>query len=546
MVESFRQRCKYLLGKVNHSIAGVTKEARCTPGPDRSGPSLGSAIKSTPGREPLEVAEGQVQVSGAGKVLRAAAVVSLVAAILLAILLALSTVPRSAQDTIRSPWGVAHGLVWVQVGLMILVLVLALAAWVVHWAEDRFAARVARRVNQTLAAQSRRLDAFREIAAAGGQSLDLREVLELGLEKVLQVTGQEAAEIHLLDPDERTMALKAFFGEPEGFLMREEVIVLGECLCGLAVLNDEPVIVPDTQHDPRVTRLSCRRFGFQSAACVPLRVKGRAIGVLTVHGREKRHFEAEDTELLVTVANQLATAIENARFYAEMEARVKALSRELQHLAVVEERERLSREMHDGLAQTLSLLSMQVGQARMLLSSDDVGGAAAELREMSQVIDAGYEEVREAITNLRLTAPKGVDWVDWLQEYLYEFGLRHDLATELHIPSDRASLILPPHQEVHFTRIIQEALTNVRKHAQATQVRMALVPNGRRLTLRIEDNGRGFDVDRARGRRGRYGLSTLQERAALLGGSAQITSAPGHGTTVTVEIESEAIAREAG
>lgn len=447
---------------------------------------------------------------------------SLATAVLLAIALALTA---------------ARWLAWVEVGLVALGLGLGLAAWMVHRVEDRLDARAARRVNQALATQSRRLKVFREIAAAGGQSLDLREVLELGLEKVLQVTEQAAAEIHLLDADGQMLATTASFGEPEGFLMREELLVIGECLCGLAVLNDEPLVVPDIQNDPRVTRLSCRRFGFQSAACVPLRVKGRAIGVLTVHGRDKHNFDDEDTELLVTAADQLATAIENARLYAEMEARVDALSRELQYMAVVEERERLSREMHDGLAQTLSLLSIQAGQSRSLLSGGDIQACMDELHEMSRVIDAGYEEVREAISNLRLTAPKGAGFTDWLQEYVDEFGLRHDLSTELHISPRTSPLILPPYQEVHLTRIIQEALNNVRKHAQASHIQMALIPNGRKLTLRVEDDGLGFDLERAPSHRGRYGLSTMRERARLLGGDLYVQSAPGLGTVITVEIE---------
>jgi signal transduction histidine kinase len=392
--------------------------------------------------------------------------------------------------------------------------------------------------------QSHRLEAFREFAASVDQTLDLREVLELGLEKVLQVSGQEAAEIHLLDADEHTMSTKASIGGPEGFQVREELIVLGECLCGLAMLNEKPLIVPDIQSDERVTRLSCVRFGFQSAACVPLRVKGRAIGVLTVHGREKHHFDSEDTEVLGAVANQMAIAIENARLYAEMEARVDALSRRLQHLAVVEERERLGREMHDGVAQTLSLLSIQLAQARSLLLEGDVAGIAAELQEMGRVIDAGYEEVREAITNLRLAAPKGAEWLDWLREYVYDFGARHDLEAEFQIPSSQERIVLPPHQEVQLTRIVQEALNNVRKHAHASGVHMALVPNGRKMKLLIEDDGRGFDVEQMQSREGRYGLSTMRERAELLGGSLKVQSRPGKGTTITVEIERDGTAED--
>jgi signal transduction histidine kinase len=427
-------------------------------------------------------------------------------------------------------------------GLIVLALALLWGARREDQVRNLQVALALERANQTQEAQSRRLEAFREIAAAVEQSLDLREVLELGLEKALQVTGQEAAEIHLMDPDESTMTTKASIGGPEGFLMREEIIVLGECLCGLAVLNEEPLIVPDIQGDMRVTRLSCLRFGFQSAACIPLRVKGRAIGVLTVHGRDKHHFDDEDTELLVAVANQLGTAIENARLYAEMEARVEALSRKLQHMAVVEERERLGRDLHDGLAQTMSLLSIQVAQARSLINSGDVDAAAEELTEMNLVIDAGYEEVREAITNLRLAAPKGADWLDWLQEYVYDFGVRHDLSAEFQILDERESIVLPPLQEVHLTRIIQEALSNVRRHARARQVHMALIPNGRKLKVLIEDDGKGFDVERVLSRRGRYGLSTMRERAELLGGSLQVHSQPGEGTTITVEIESDGTA----
>lgn len=443
--------------------------------------------------------------------------------------------------------GVLFSAPWLGVIAFLLIglgLALGLAVWRDSHEQYRRVVAALEAANQAQQIQSHRLEAFREIAASVGQTLDLREVLELGLEKVLQVSGQEAAEIHLLDADEHTMSTKASIGGPEGFQMREELIVVGECLCGLAMLNEKPLIVPDIESDERVTRLSCVRFGFQSAACVPLRVKGRAIGVLTVHGREKHHFDGEDMEVLGAVANQMAIAIENARLYADIEDRVGVLSRRLQHLAVVEERERLGREMHDGVAQTLSLLSIQLAQVRSLLSDRDVEGIAAELQEMGRVIDAGYEEVREAITNLRLAAPKGAEWVDWLREYVYDFGARYDLAAEFELPSGHEPIVLPPHEEVQLTRIVQEALNNVRKHAQAREVHMALVPNGRTMKLLIEDDGRGFDVEQMQSWEGRYGLSTMRERAELLGGSLKVQSRPGKGTTITVEIGRDGTAED--
>ena len=468
------------------------------------------------------------QESRATRIRRASAVAALLASAVLAVAAALFSAPLLSVAVIAL----------IGAGLALVLLV-----WKETRERDRQAAVALEVANQAQEIQAHRLMAFREIAASVEQTLDLREVLELGLEKVLQVTEQEAAEIHLLDADERTMTTKASMGGPEGFHVREEVIVLGECLCGLAALNEKPLIVADIQSDLRVTRLSCVRFGFQSAACVPLRVKGRSIGVLTVHGREKHHFDDEDTDVLGAVANQMAIAIENARLYAEMEARVDILSRRLQHLAIVEERERLGREMHDGVAQTLSLLSIQLGQVRSLVSGGDVVGAADELQEMGRVIDAGYEEVREAITNLRLTAPKGAEWLDWLREYVYDFGARHDMEAEFQVPLGQESIVLLPHQEVQLTRIVQEALNNVRKHARASEVHMALVPNGRSMKLLIEDDGRGFDVAQMQSREGRYGLSTMRERAELLGGSLKVRSRPGQGTTITVEIERDGTAK---
>jgi signal transduction histidine kinase len=122
---------------------------------------------------------------------------------------------------------------------------------------------------------------------------------------------------------------------------------------------------------------------------------------------------------------------------------------------------------------------------------------------------------------------------------VYEFGLRHDLATELYIAPSSSPLVLLPYEEVHLTRIIQEALNNVRKHAQASRVQMAVIPNGRKLTLRVEDDGAGFDPEDGQSRQGRYGMSTMRERAELLGGGLHIQSAPGLGTMITVEIERE-------
>ena len=127
--------------------------------------------------------------------------------------------------------------------------------------------------------------------------------------------------------------------------------------------------------------------------------------------------------MLTTLGNQLGAAIENAQLYGEMEQRVQELSSRMEHLAIVQERERISREIHDGLAQALALLNMRVNVASSLLVAGQTDQARKELDEAAQVIDAANRDVREAITALRLTAPKGAGFVPTLREFVLDFGL---------------------------------------------------------------------------------------------------------------------------
>ncbi|MBN1890683.1 MAG: sensor histidine kinase [Thermoflexales bacterium] len=221
--------------------------------------------------------------------------------------------------------------------------------------------------------------------------------------------------------------------------------------------------------------------------------------------------------------------------------RERVLARRVEHKVIVQERERISREIHDGLAQALALLNMRVNVAQNLLEAGQVEQVGKELAEAARLIDAANHDVREAITALRLTSPKGVNFVPMLEEFVLDFGLRNDVQTEFIAMNGSSSVVLNPLIEVQLMRIIQEALTNVRKHAHAHHAQVTLDRRPSYLQVVVRDNGQGFDMDAVLQGQNRqnFGITTMHERVEAIGGSLDIVTLLGSGTSVTVSVPVE-------
>ena len=265
------------------------------------------------------------------------------------------------------------------------------------------------------------------------------------------------------------------------------------------------------------------------------------MGILAVISRANRRFTSADLEMMTTLGNQLGAAIDNAQLYGQMEQRVHELSHRMEHLAIVQERERISREIHDGLAQALALLNMRINMATSLLIAGQADQTRKELDEAAQVIDAANRDVREAITALRLTSPKGARFVPTLREFVLDFGLRNNISTDFAAPNGARAVTLAPLAEVQLMRVIQEALTNVRKHARAQRAWVMLARRGTRLVVSIQDDGQGFDMDAVLKGQNRksFGLTTMQERATGIGGFLDVQTQIGGGTRISVSVPCE-------
>ncbi len=205
--------------------------------------------------------------------------------------------------------------------------------------------------------------------------------------------------------------------------------------------------------------------------------------------------------------------------------------------AAAQERERLSRELHDGVAQLISYLMIRLDTVESLVEGGQGEKALAELEQLRGVADELYVDVRESIAGLR-TDLKGRRLVPVLQDYLDSFEERHDLRVTLE--TEGVQFRLPPQTAAQLFRIAQGALSNVRKHAAANNARVLLRYSRQELEMTISDDGVGFESDSLEAGSGGSGgsvvLDSMRERAASLGGTCTVESSPGTGTLVVVRV----------
>lgn len=380
-----------------------------------------------------------------------------------------------------------------------------------------------RRLSDLLARTDRQnteLSAFLSVGRATTSSVDLSDMLDQAFGAILEVTRAEAAELWL--EENGRLTLEHFRGVGEAAFGSKTHLLVGEGLPGRAARASSPVVVQDPTVDPRLEADAVQSLGFRTFCALPIRVRALTIGVLAVAAREETAFtSAEELRVLEGIGEQIALGVENARLHEQVLDR-----------AVLEERERIARELHDGLAQVLGFINTQTQAVKKLLDSGKDREATLELEEMGAVSREVYADVREAIVGLRL-APKGL--VPTIREYVSRLPRTNGSEIELRVEGDVESLSLAPSTEIQLVRIVQEALNNVRKHAAAVHVEVIVSAGTDTIEIEIADDGQGFDP-RALSQTGwpRLGLQTMRERAQAIGGTFGVESAPGEGTRVSV------------
>ena len=208
--------------------------------------------------------------------------------------------------------------------------------------------------------------------------------------------------------------------------------------------------------------------------------------------------------------------------------------------AILEERERIARELHDGVAQFLGFINTKVLAARLLLKKQQYETVEKHLAQVEQAVHDQSLDVRASIVGLKLDGYTSADLVGWLRKYIEKCSLFSDFSIDLSVDPELEQLKLKPETELQLARIIQEAISNVRKHAEASLVRVTLTREDGFLVMSVCDDGVGFNpwiwhADQHT----RFGLQMMRERAEVIGGEFSILSEPGKGTTMSVRIKRE-------
>jgi len=358
-------------------------------------------------------------------------------------------------------------------------------------------------------------ESLRRVTKALLQKLStLDEVLKLVCREACKLTGADGSAMLLLE-DDGWLRVASSCGTPLPALER---LPIRETFAGSVLEQGQPLLLNSPE---KQVQAYLRNPNLKTLLAIPLFVDETIIGVLDVVNK-LGGFTQEDTRIMGLFADQAAIAIENAQLHGRAE-----------HLAIVEERQRLARELHDSVTQTLYSVNLYAGAAQMALASGKTEVAAENLRELRHMAREALLDMRMLIFELHPPILKQEGLAGALQARLEAVEARSGLQTEFQIGGEER---LPLSVEENLYRIAQESLANAVRHARAQKVTVRLYTDSGRFYMEVQDDGAGFDLAKAE-RSGGLGLRSIRERVRRINGELTIESVPGKGTTLRVEVE---------
>ncbi len=382
-----------------------------------------------------------------------------------------------------------------------------------------------------------KLATLNTISSTVSHSLHLGEVMESALDVVLELFGLRAGWIFLYDQAAGRYHLVTSRGVSERFAQEEATRPPEGCISQSVQRTGVCAIMEDVSRCRRLSPEAARAEGLQCHACIPLVAKGQVLGVLNVASPEASSaacFTEDRLHLLTAIGQQVGVAIENARLYEELQRKEAMRGQLIEQLWKVheEERRRIARELHDQTSQSLTSLLLGL---KMLAETSHSADVAQQARQLRSIAAGTLEGVHQLAVQLRPSDLDDMGLVAATEHMAKTFAGSLGIGVHLQtvgFEEDR----LAPEVETTIYRIVQEALTNVARHADAANVDVLLECRGDRVLALVEDDGHGFDVDAALSREStRLGLFGMQERAAHVGGRLTVESSES-GTTVVVEI----------
>jgi signal transduction histidine kinase len=330
--------------------------------------------------------------------------------------------------------------------------------------------------------------------------------------------GFEAGEIFLREDGEFELRMALHRGvAAEAFWTRDQ-FRMGEGVVGIVAETGEPQVDINPESDLRFLRRAVAQAGFRSLSFFPLTAHGNVIGVMSIGSRQKRVMEDREVQVLLAIGRWAGLTIENAR-----------LHRQARRLAVLEERERIGMDLHDGIIQSIYGVGLALEYARIALE-EDPHQARQKIIASIEALNGTIRDIRSYILDLRPRQFHGEDLKQGLQRLVDEFQANSHTRVVLVAP-ETGLVDFPAANARALFHICQEALANTAKHGHAHQAEIHLWTTRERVLLEVTDDGAGFDLRKMSVTLG-HGLSNMHTRARKVGGDVEITSAPGEGTTV--------------
>ena len=376
-----------------------------------------------------------------------------------------------------------------------------------------------------------RLRAINAVGASVTSTLDLEQMLTNALDTVLGVNRVEAGYVFLVERGSQDLVLAAQRGAPAELAEEFNRLGPGEGFAGRVAQTGEPCVVDDLLQDQELVTSLAGKTGMRSLVAIPLMSRNRVVGVLHLADPQPRRFSTQDVECLTSAGTGIGMAIENAYLYQSMRYYAGRITR-----AQEDERARIARELHDDTLQSLIILSRQLGT--LAKTEAEVSPTKTQrLRELQGIADEVIQGVRRFSRDLRPSTLDDLGLLPTLEGLAATLTETDGISAQLLVAGEPRRL--PPEVELALFRIAQEALTNVKKHAEASQATITVEFTDSTVKMIVQDNGKGFalttpaeDLTAS----GHLGLIGMHERARLLGGTLALESFPNRGTKVAVTV----------
>ena len=369
-----------------------------------------------------------------------------------------------------------------------------------------------------LTQRSEDLALLNDIASALVPTQGLDEIVNKTLALIMDYLNVEAGEIFLLDEETQTLRLILHRGEAAEAFWTRSRFKLNEGFVGIVAAENKTLISEDLSKDMRYLRSAVVEAGFRQLVCLPLTSGEKMIGVLGTAKRGNEPFDDRSIQLLTAVGNWAGLAIDNSRLHTDA-----------RRLAVLEERNRIGMDMHDGVIQSVFGVGLGLENVRHLIDENPTQ-AKEGVRLAIDGLNQAIRDLRTYILDLRPRQLGEENLLVGLRRLLTEY--RVNTLSEAMLTGKESDLAdLEASQALVLFHIAQEALANTAKHAKAKRVSISLWTTPERVLMEIEDNGKGFSIDKMSMTLG-HGLSNMHTRTRNAGGEVEITSAPEEGTTI--------------